>query len=186
MQFNRTALFEHAWEKVAAAHWLKYPNTQHMPHVEHVDYLDRYLDAQGRLHTIRLIRCRQPVPDWIMRLGSLLIGGASSEAMFVREHSIVDADTQVMRLWTRPMGLPEYAEVEEECEYQTTPDFRHTVMRQSVRVSLGDGWFTGLARRVEEWCIARFEQNAEKGKIALEDALLHKVNEPTLLLTTSE
>lgn len=190
MQFSRTTHFEHPWERVAAAHWLKYPNAKHVPHIEHVDYLERYLDATGRLHTVRLIRCTQPVPDWILRLGRLLCG-VGDGSMFVQEHSVVDPRNQLLRLSTKPMGLPEYTEFEEICEY-TPFSIHHThqnvdhqnvitgdggvCMKQSLRVSFGDGWFMGLARRVEEWCVSRFEQNAEKGKIALEDALSKIVN----------
>lgn len=181
MQFNRTTQFEHPWEKVAAAHWLKYPNAEYVPHIEQVDYLERYLDSDGRLHTLRLIRCTQPVPAWIMRLGRLLCG-FSDDTMFVREHSVVDVQNKVLKLSTKPMGLPKYTEFEEICEYtptennnnlssSNTENSGNVVMKQCLKVSLGDGWFTGLARRVEEWCVSRFEQNAEKGKGALEDAL---------------
>jgi hypothetical protein len=66
-------LFLRPWRDVAVAHWSKYPNAQHCPHVISVDYLSRdVLQEPLRLRTVRMIGCQQPLPHWLRPLWSFM------------------------------------------------------------------------------------------------------------------
>lgn len=62
--YQHTSSFEHAWDNVTYAFWLRYPN----PFASHVlgcDVLDRSVDpVTGVLRTTRLILKKGVLPRW--------------------------------------------------------------------------------------------------------------------------
>lgn len=65
-------VFEHPWERVTAANWRKYTDSEHktlLSHVLEVDMVDRQVDKEhGRMHTTRAITVNAPGPWWLQRL----------------------------------------------------------------------------------------------------------------------
>lgn len=110
--FLNSHLFNHSWDTVSSANWIKYPN-EVTPHVIHVDYLSRSVDPQtGVLHTERLITCKQNVPELILKL----VGG-STEA-YVYESSICDPINKSLILKTKNLSFCHLMNVEEICTYK--------------------------------------------------------------------
>jgi hypothetical protein len=183
--FNRTSIFDYSWDKVASAHWLKYcPDQDHTPHILHVDYLDRFVDSNGHLHTSRLLTCKQNIPEWLLKITNILGIDSFNSTLLVKEDSIVDPSNKSLIMKSTPLVLPEFAEFQEVCVYTKSPNSNNsTTLTQHVKISLcqrdnedGFGFWKRMVQKVEEWCINRFEQNAERGRVALEEALLKLSN----------
>ena len=183
--FNRISLFDYPWDKVASAHWVKYsPGQDHTSHVIHIDYLSRFVDSNGLLHTTRLLTCKQNIPEWLVKITSLLGIDSFNSTVLVREESIVDPASKNLTMISTPLILPEFAEFQEVCAYTSSPNNKHsTMLTQHVKISLcqlggedGFGFWRRLVLKVEDWCISRFEHNAERGKVALEEALMKLSN----------
>lgn len=155
----------HPWEQVSVANWIKYPNDD-TPHVLHVDYLSRRVDAQtGRLHTERLLSCRQNVPSFVSRI----LGGDDSS--FFYEKSEVDPQGRTLTLRSRNLTFCNMIMVEETCRYQTDAhDPARTVFTQEASVTSFTGW-SHIRDAIEEFCVGRFCVNAKKGRQALENAI---------------
>jgi 4-amino-4-deoxychorismate lyase len=77
----------------------KYPNP-YLDHVSSTDVLSRYVDGQGRLHSLRLMVKRVPtgLPFWIQALIPRL-----RPSSYVAEESVVDPSTMTMS--TRSINL---------------------------------------------------------------------------------
>lgn len=168
--FHHEHSFPHPWTTVSAASWQKYPNPEWTPHVTNVDYLSRELDPKGRLVTERLLTCQQPVPKFLTRF----IGIEECPASIVYERSIVDPQTQEMVLETRNLSYSHLMVVEERCHYAPDPSNPMTATRlsQEARIKSVHGW-SWLAGHVEDFCISRFQLNAQRGRRALEEAIEH-------------
>jgi hypothetical protein len=62
--FQHVFRYEHAWEDVTLAFFLRYPNP-HASHVLAADVIDQYVDPHtGHLHTTRLLLKKGVVPKW--------------------------------------------------------------------------------------------------------------------------
>lgn len=70
--FVQEHVFKHPWERVTAANWRKYTDTEHrslLSHVVEVDTIERTLDrSRGELYSTRAITVNAPGPWWLQRL----------------------------------------------------------------------------------------------------------------------
>jgi len=172
--FSSTHLYDYSWDQVTTANWLKYPNPN-CAHVVHVDILNRELDpATGILHTERLITCRQPIPAFFRRI----LG--AGDLSFAREVSHVDPVGRVHASTTWNLSMRDVMTVEERCDYRVaavdeadaTPALSEslegrTVFVQEARISALVN-FSRLASRVEDFALARFDENAAIGRRGFE------------------
>lgn len=79
--YQHTSSFEHAWDNVTYAFWLRYPNP-FASHVVGCDVIDRHVDpVTGVLRTTRLILKQGVLPRWGrgVCLSSLLSPGLHSD-----------------------------------------------------------------------------------------------------------
>lgn len=150
------------------------------PHVIHVDYLSRRIDpVNGNLYTERLLTCKQNVPDFILKL----IGGQNSS--FVYERSVVNLSGRKLVLKSTNLTYSHLMTVEETCTYEafeTEPvagenEFINlnctadsTKLTQEARISSFSAW-NYLRDSLEDFSINRFQANAQKGRVALENVL---------------
>jgi PRELI-like family len=164
--FSTEHTFSHEWESVTAANWKKYPN-EITPHVIHVDYLSRHLDAtKCQLHTERLLTCRQSVPALFLRLFGM------DTVAYVYEKSVVDLNAKRLDLHTVNLTGSQLMRVEERCVYAPHPVMhRQTLFQQNVQMTTGAIWSTNLKEKLEDFCISRFQLNANRGRQALEHVL---------------
>jgi hypothetical protein len=166
--FENVHIFDHAWYKVSAANWIKYPN-EITSHVINVDYLDRSVDPEtGILRTVRLITCRQSMPLLIAKF----FGGDSTA--YVYEVSEVDARNQTLTLRARNMTFSDIMTIEETCKYTRAPGAdadSKTVFRQEACIKSNISF-----SKIEDFCLSRFQSNASKGRAALE-SILNKIHD---------
>lgn len=105
--------YPYSWDVVTRAFWNKYPNPQ-LAHVERIDVLDRYIDANGCLRTARLAKCKQQnIPGWVK---SVL-----GQSAYVYEETICDPVNKTLELKSRNMSYTSVATVEEQCHYRVDP-----------------------------------------------------------------
>lgn len=166
--FSHEYTFPHPWPTVTAASWQKYPNPEWTPHVTNVDYLSRDIDSHGRLVTERLLTCQQAIPTFFTRL----FGVHDCPASIVYERSVVDPSTKEMVLETRNLSFSHLMVVEETCRYSPDPFNAHnsTSFSQECRIKSVHGW-SWIAGHIEDFCLSRFQLNAQRGRRALEDAI---------------
>lgn len=172
------------WDTVSVANWLKYPNT-HTPHVLHVDYLQRYVDpATGDLHTERLITCRQGAPAFLLRLAG------EQATSHVLERSVVQRAARTLVLRSTNVTLAHLLTVEETCRYEpardpAAPDGPEcTRFTQHARITSLAGW-QSWREYVEDFGTGRFQENARKGRLALEQ-VIHDLAADTRRLLASK
>ncbi|AWO96946.1 putative protein slowmo -like 1 [Scophthalmus maximus] len=94
----------------------KYPNPMN-PNVVGVDVLDRSLDAEGRLHSHRLLSTEWGLPG-IVRA----ILGTSHTQTYVKEHSVVDPLEKKLELCSTNITLTNLISVDERLLYRPHPD----------------------------------------------------------------
>ncbi|XP_033983568.1 PRELI domain containing protein 3A isoform X1 [Trematomus bernacchii] len=109
-------VFSYPWETVIKAAMRKYPNPMN-PNVVGVDVLDRSLDAEGRLHSHRLLSTEWGLPG-IVRA----ILGTNHTQTYVQEHSIVDPEKKKMELCSTNITLTNLISVDERLLYSPHPD----------------------------------------------------------------
>lgn len=181
------------WNTVTTGSWLKYPSPI-TPHVTHVDYLSRHVDpVTGHLHTVRLLTCRQNAPEFIVRL----IGGQN--VSMVLERSVVDRDNRTLTLQSRNLTYAHMMTVDELCIYEAHPTLiedngngggngegegngEWTRFTQEARIRSWSSW-SYLRESLEEFGVSRFQANAHKGRMALEQVLHNLRHDAHSLLT---
>lgn len=106
----------HQWEAVTLALFQKYPNP-FTTHVLCTDVLSRWLDQQGRLHSLRLLLKSggSAVPNWIQSF-------IRSRESYVLEESIVDPLQGLMTTRTINLSHRKYMTVEEIQSYLRQPN----------------------------------------------------------------
>lgn len=163
--FEAQHVFNAPWNLVSVANWSKYPN-KNCPHVTAVDVVDRRVDPNtGVLYTERIIKCKQSAPAWAMKL----LGG--QEDTYIREISEVDPNSRVLRMTSKNMSLSHFLTVQEVVTYKPAQsDPHHTVFNQEAKVT-AYGFFSTLARKIEDMSVDRFKENAIKGRQGFESVL---------------
>ncbi|XP_072805436.1 PRELI domain containing protein 3A isoform X3 [Vicugna pacos] len=85
-------VFSHPWDTVIKAAMRKYPNPMN-PCVVGVDVLERSVDAQGRLHSLRLLSTEWGLPGLVRA-----VLGTGRTMTYVQERSVVDPAEKRMEL----------------------------------------------------------------------------------------
>ena len=152
-------VYPFSWEVVTRAFWNKYPNPT-LAHVERVDVLDRRIDDQGRLRTLRLAKCRQAnVPSWVKSL----LGDSS----YVFEVTICDPAAKTLTLKSTNLSFRSVASVEEKCVYSVHPDDpTATLYDAQAKVT---AFVPMLSKKLESFSVRRGKETAAKGIGAVED-----------------
>ncbi|CAG8434790.1 11748_t:CDS:2 [Ambispora gerdemannii] len=163
--FETSHIFRYPWSHVSAANWRKYPN-DNCPHVIAVDVLDRHVDPiTGILRTERLITCQQNIPKWILSL----CGG--STVSYAREISEIDPSNKVLRMTSYNLSMNHLVNISETVTYTEDPvDSSKTLFQQEARIKCGES-ISKFANYLEDFFIARFRDNAAKGRQGFENVL---------------
>ncbi|KAG0093841.1 hypothetical protein BGZ93_006589 [Podila epicladia] len=154
--YQHTSSFEHAWDNVTYAFWLRYPN----PFASHVlgcDVLDRSVDpATGVLRTTRLILKKGVLPRW----GRNLIKNVDT---YIIEESVVDPRTHIMVTRTKNLNHVRVMQVEETQTFTVHPEnSKWTQVKTEARIISELRW--GLTGRVESFGINKFMDNSAKAR----------------------
>lgn len=169
--FSTASTFTYSWDEVSTSNWIKYcPWNSKTPHVLSVDTLSRSIDAAtGILRTERLIACKQNAPKW---LATLLGQGAADESL-VHEVSYVDPHTKTLTLCSVNMTFNHLLSVRETVQYTPHPSrpSAETLFEQRAEITALCGGWTGIKRRIEEFSVERFGQNAARGREGFEMVL---------------
>nr|XP_020452467.1 PRELI domain containing protein 3A-like isoform X1 [Monopterus albus] len=146
--------FSYPWETVIKAAMRKYPNPMN-PNVVGVDVLDRSLDAEGRLHSHRLLSTEWGLPA-IVRA----ILGTNHTQTYVKEHSIVDPEEKKMELCSTNITLTNLISVDERLVYRPHPDNPEvTILTQEAIITVKG---VSLSSYLEGMMARRMSANARK------------------------
>ncbi|XP_068452455.1 PRELI domain containing protein 3A isoform X2 [Clinocottus analis] len=150
-------VFSYPWDTVVKAAMRKYPNPMN-PNVVGVDVLDRSLDAEGRLHSHRLLSTEWGLPGIIL--------GTNYTQTYVKEHSIVDPEKKKMELCSTNITLTNLISVDERLLYRPHPDNPEvTVLTQEAIITVKG---VSLSSYLEGLMAKRMSANASKGWDAIE------------------
>jgi PRELI-like family len=160
--------FEHNWEAVSLASWMKYPS-ERRPDVLSVDIISRKFDRKtGQLRARRLVTSRIAFPYWIQKLSPWDLS-VNCQAV---EDSVVDVKNERMVLTLRNLTFSGLMELTETCTYTPASEnsewtlFRQEAESQSSLVSF-------FASSVEQWSLEQFRKNAVLGREIMEAAVQH-------------
>jgi len=164
--FSNSETFDYSWEEVSTANWRKYcPWNDKSTHVIAVDTLSRSVDPEsGILRTERLITCKQSAPKWL----ASLMGG--NETSHVFETSYVDPQSKKVTMISSNMTFSNIISVQETVVYQPLSATRTQFVQNAKITALCGGW-QKVKNAVEDATIARFSENARKGKEGFEAVL---------------
>ncbi|XP_067367263.1 PRELI domain containing protein 3A isoform X1 [Channa argus] len=147
-------VFSYPWDTVIKAAMRKYPNPMN-PNVIGVDVLERNLDAEGRLHSHRLLSTEWGLPA-IVRA----ILGTNHTQTYVKEHSIVDPDEKKMELCSTNITLTNLISVDERLVYRPHPDNPEvTILTQEAIITVKG---VSLCSYLEGMMARRMSANARK------------------------
>ena len=119
--YTQNSEYNYTFPAVTLAYFLRYPNP-YAKHVLSTDVIDRYLDSNGRLVSLRLHNKKSKVPSGILRLlpkGLAGPGGASQS--YVLEKSIIDIKEGWMESESRNMEWTGILSVVEHQLYRRQP-----------------------------------------------------------------
>lgn len=149
--------YKYSWDLVTTAFWNKYPNPN-LPHVESSDVVDRYVDADGRLRSARVARCRQDIPAFAQ--------GMFGKFCFVFEESIVDPKKKTLTLRTRNISYSNLFQVQEECVYSPhASNAEWTEYKQEAKIT---AFVPFISRKIEQFSVKAGNSNAVKGLQTME------------------
>ncbi|XP_064337733.1 PRELI domain containing protein 3A isoform X12 [Camelus dromedarius] len=181
-------VFSHPWDTVIKAAMRKYPNPMN-PCVVGVDVLERSVDAQGRLHSLRLLSTEWGLPGLVRA-----VLGTGRTMTYVQERSVVDPAEKRMELCSanavREMGdlgsglgrkardrtcsavsfpkltLTNVVSVSERLVYTPHPENAgRTVLTQEAVITVRG---IGLGSHLEGLMVNTIASNAKKGWAAIE------------------
>ncbi|XP_057686654.1 PRELI domain containing protein 3B-like [Corythoichthys intestinalis] len=153
-------IFNHPWETVTKAAMQKYPNPMN-PSVFGVDVLDRSVDAEGRLHSKRLLST-----EWGLPAIAKSIIGLTRTCTYVQEHSVVDPKEKVFELKSTNISFTNLVSVDEKLTYKPHPHHPDkTVLTQEALISVKG---VSLSSYLEGLMANTMTVNAGKGREAME------------------
>ena len=163
--FNQRHMFEHKWEAVTCAVFLKYPNP-FSKHVITADVVERTLDPlTGLLHSTRLLQKVGSMPAWLARLAPAKI----SNNALILEESVVDAQRGRMTVFTRNLSYQGWLRVEERQEFVRTAD-GWTLAEVQVKVTGGERSMAMgrlIVGKIEGFSINKLKDQLSKSRQAL-------------------
>lgn len=140
--FKSELNIRHPWSKTTMAVFQKYPNP-FANHVLSADVIERYVDAQGVLHSTRLFLKRGILPAWARRLFKV------TEA-YVLEHSTVNLKTRTMTTTTQNLCHRNLMVVRE--TQVIAPQKTNTTINVSAQVFARSSW-APIKRRIEQYAL---------------------------------
>ncbi|KAJ7998877.1 hypothetical protein DPEC_G00209530 [Dallia pectoralis] len=153
-------IFNHPWETVTNAAMQKYPNPMN-PSVFGVDVLERSIDAQGRLHSNRLLSAEWGLPSIVKS-----IIGRTQTCTYIQEHSVVDPKEKTFELQSSNITFTNMVSVDEVLTYRPHPeDPAKTILTQEALISV-KGF--SLSSYLEGVLANTMSTNAGKGREAME------------------
>ncbi|XP_077580414.1 PRELI domain containing protein 3B-like [Stigmatopora nigra] len=153
-------IFNHPWETVTKAAMQKYPNPMN-PNVFGVDVLDRSVDAEGRLHSKRLLST-----EWGLPAIAKSIIGLTRTCTYVQEHSIVDPKDKTFELKSTNISFTNLVSVDEKLTYKPHPHHPDkTILTQEALISVKG---VSLSSYLEGLMANTMSVNAGKGREAME------------------
>ena len=153
--FDLSHMFSRPWLLVCRAYLAKYPHPM-LRHVESIDTLERYVDADGRLITIRVLTSS------FMKFSSI--------AGF--EQSVIDPNNKTIYLSSHNLTHRNMSASTEICKY-TVIDENTTLytLSYNIKVATGLGLFlTPL--------VGTIKKNFVKGTNVIEEIMTRKFGEP--------
>jgi len=164
--FSNSCTFDYSWDEVSTANWRKYcPWNDQSTHVIAVDTLSRSVDPDtGILKTERLITCKQNAPKWLLSM----MGG--SETSHVYETSYVDPVSKKLTMCSTNLTFANVINVQETVIYQPHSSATTEFLQEAKITAVCGGW-QKIKNAVEEASIARFGENAAKGRQGFESVL---------------
>jgi len=152
-------VFGHNWETVVQSQFRKYPNP-HNTNVLGTDVVDRVVDAQGRLHSHRIITSDWKLSPWVQRL----IG--FNRECYAHEYSLVDPAQRLMEMKSVNLTFCSFVEMKEQMSYFPHPeDSGKTLLRQETLVTVKG---VPLTSYMEALIVNTVSANSSKGKSAIE------------------
>jgi len=119
--YTQTSEYNYTFPAVTLAYFLRYPNP-YAKHVLSTDVIDRYLDSNGRLVSLRLHNKRSKVPSGILKfLPKGLAGPGGASQSYVLEKSVVDIKEGWMESESRNMEWTGILSVVEHQLYRRQP-----------------------------------------------------------------
>jgi len=162
--------FKHPWAEVSLASWKKYP-CDIRPDVVSVDIVDKEFDEKtGVLRSNRLMITKNQIPTFL----SKLIGYKG--VVLFWEESIVDPNKKIMVLKGRNLSFNNLIQTQEICTYSVDPQNENwTQFKQEMKVNV---FLCGFASPMEKYSLQKFIENAEKGRVIMENAITRLKWEP--------
>eukprot|EP00117_Sycon_ciliatum_P043364 scpid73873/ scgid31408/ Protein slowmo homolog 2 len=158
--FKTQHVFDYSWDEVSLAAYRKYPN-EHSPKVTAVDVLKRYVDKEGRLHSVRLIASCFSMWSAVPFVKMLGLEGS----MFVIERSVADPVEKTLTLRSRNISLEGLINVFEVLQYRRDPvEPSKTLLTQEASVTVAPCLISGF---VEGRMIDVFSESAQNGRNAI-------------------
>ena len=119
--YTQTSDYNYTFPAVTLAYFLRYPNP-YAKHVLSTDVIDRYLDSNGRLVSLRLHNKKSKVPSGILKLlPKGMAGPGGSSQSYVLEKSIIDVKEGWMESESRNMEWTGILSVVEHQLYRRQP-----------------------------------------------------------------
>ncbi|KAL1935469.1 hypothetical protein VTP01DRAFT_4609 [Rhizomucor pusillus] len=154
--YQHTFNYEHPWQNVTYAFWLRYPNP-FASHVLAVDVLDRHVDERGVLHTTRLVLKKGKTPKWFPEH---LIKNSQA---FIIEESEVDPKSMTMVTRTKNLNHVRVMQiVETQIFKQHAENPEWTSCKSEACIVSRFGW--GMAGKIELFGQSTFAKNASKAR----------------------
>lgn len=154
--YEQTHFYDHDWQTVTLAYFLRYPNP-FARHVVSADVVDRNIGGDGRLYTTRLLLKKGKIPAWSTRfLGNI---GES----YIVETSVVDREKMEMETITRNLDHTKIMTVKETQTYRSgrgAGDVTEVTTRAEIISQLG--W--GLTNQIEGFGYKKFRENIMKSR----------------------
>jgi hypothetical protein len=136
--YTQTSDYNYTFPAVTLAYFLRYPNP-YAKHVLSTDVIDRYLDSNGRLVSLRLHNKKSKVPSGILKLlPKGMAGPGGSSQSYVLEKSIVDIKEGWMETESRNMEWTGILSVVEHQSYRRQPIPTETSVDNKLMASDGD------------------------------------------------
>ncbi|CCE63787.1 hypothetical protein TPHA_0F03060 [Tetrapisispora phaffii CBS 4417] len=167
---KNTHIFPNDFTSVSLAFFNRYPNP-YASHVLSIDTLERRIDSDGNLHTVRLIKKKGKLPRWVRPLLNNI-----SDSWIV-EFSVVDPRLNILKTYTKNLDHTRIIKVEEFTDYQYDKANEYTSVNSMVKFS--SGFRLGIKNKIENWSLNKFNENIINSRRGM-SFVMKKIKERTL------
>jgi len=153
--FDMTYVFNHPWSVVTSAFWRKYPHPI-ASHIVSVDTIDRRLEPNGDLITVRIMETLPPLEPWMEKFYKQTVGSS-----YIYEVSTVNAEKKKMVIKSVPLTGNSLMEVEETCIYSEHPsDPKQTLYEQKASIAAKIPFFSAA---LENFSVTSLGNSSKNG-----------------------